>query len=362
MIITGIRAQNVRKIRVMDLEPGPGFNFIWGANGGGKTSFLEVLHYLNAAKSFRTHRFDELVSRGQHWFGVSGEVAPSTESNAEKASIRIVREKETTRITVNRIPVTSAAGLASRFPLLVLEPHSFDIVEGGPKVRRSLLDRTVFHVEPDFITTSRAYHQALANRNAVLKHGGKPSELEFWSRELALYGEALDAARQRCVDFLNARLALDIPLTQRLGTLSLKYRRGWREGSSLAESLASHHASELQAGQTLSGPHKAELSILSAGEALSRIGSRGQFKALVTLLVCSLVAYIHDRSEMRAVLLVDDFSAELDDEMRGIALTMLRSSGAQVFLTTVHEFLARDALETGDYLFHVEHGEIQRPS
>jgi len=62
------------------------------------------------------------------------------------------------------------------------------------------------------------------------------------------------------------------------------------------------------------------------------------------------------------VLLVDDFSAELDDEMRGIALTMLRSSGAQVFLTTVHEFLAREALETGDRLFHVEHGEIQRPS
>ena len=358
MIITRLRAQNLRKISNLSVEPGPRFNIVWGANGGGKTSFLESIYLLNAVKSFRTNRFDELVSHGQTWFGVAGEVAPEFQEEAEPAAIRIVKERDSTRITVNQLPVTSAASVASRFPLLVLEPHSFDIVEGGPRVRRSLLDRSVFHVEPDFVSLSRAYMQALSNRNALLRSAGRPAELDYWSRELAAKGEAIDETRRRCVDFLNEKLSQDSPFTSRIGSLGLRYRKGWRDDSSLLECLQRNQTAEAQSGQTLSGPHKAELVILSEGHSMAKTGSRGQLKALVFHLVGSLAAYIYERSKVRPVMLVDDFSAEFDDEMRGLAIRMLRSTCAQVFLTTVHEQLAREALEPEDLLFHVEQGSL----
>lgn len=358
MIITRLRAQNLRKISNLSVEPGPRFNIVWGANGGGKTSFLESVYLLNAVKSFRTNRFEELVSHGQTWFGVAGEIEAGTLEDAEAAAVRIVKERDSTRITVNQLPVTSAAGVASRFPLLVIEPHSFDIVEGSPRVRRSLLDRSVFHVEPDFVTLSRSYMQALANRNALLRKAGRPAELDYWSKELASKGEAIDQARRRCVDFLNQSLAQANPFASRIGSLGLRYRKGWRDDSTLLDCLQRNQPAEVQAGQTLSGPHKAELVILSEGHSMAKTGSRGQLKALVFHLVGSLAAYIFERSKLRPVMLVDDFSAEFDDEMRGLAIRMLRSTSAQVFLTTVHEQLAREALEAGDLLFHVEQGSI----
>ena len=358
MIITRLRAQNLRKISNLSVEPGPRFNLVWGANGSGKTSFLESVYFLNAVKSFRTNRFEELVSHGQTWFGVAGEVAPGVQEDAELAAVRIVKERESTRITVNQLPVTSAASVASRFPLLVIEPHSFDIVEGGPRVRRSLLDRSVFHVEPEFVALSRAYMQALANRNALLRAAGRPAELDYWSKELAAKGEAIDEARRRCVDFLNGRLSQENPFSARIGTLALRYRRGWRDDFTLLECLQRNQAAEVQSGQTLSGPHKAELVINSEGHSMAKTGSRGQLKALVFHLVGSLATYIFERSRHRPVMLVDDFSAEFDDEMRGLAIRMLRSTSAQVFLTTVHEHLAREALEAEDLLFHVEQGSL----
>ena len=358
MIISRLRAQNLRKINNLSVDLGPRFNVVWGANGGGKTSFLESVHVLNAVKSFRTNRFEELVTHGQTWFGVAGEVVPAEEEDAESAAIRIIKERDSTRITVNQLPVTSAAGVASRFPLLVIEPHSFDIVEGGPRVRRSLLDRSVFHVEPDFVTLSRGYIQALTHRNALLRTGSRPAELEYWSRELASKGEAIDEARRRCVAFLNERFSRENPFSARIGSLGLRYRRGWKEDVGLLECLQRNQQAELQSGQTLSGPHKAELVILSEGQAMAKTASRGQLKALVFHLVGSLANYIYEGCKVRPVMVVDDFSAEFDDEMRALAIRMLRSCGGQVFLTTVHEQLARDALEPGDLLFHVEQGSV----
>jgi len=355
MQISRLRAQNLRKIRVLEITPSPALNLIWGANGSGKTTLLEAVHLLNSAKSFRSSGFKDLVSHQELLFGVSGQLS---DREGQVRSIRIQKSEKTSRIEVDRQAVTSAATLATTFPLLLVDPHSFGIVEGGPRIRRSLIDRAVFHVEPDFIAAAKTYLNGLAQRNALLKTRQRSPQLDYWNHEVASSGERVHEARLRCVRFLNEMLATEEVLEQIVGRISLKYRQGWREGSSLLETLERQGVAEWQAGQTLSGPHKAELIIQTQGESLARIASRGQIKAVVIKLMATLCDYIHTRRTIRPILMVDDFGAELDDLMLGLTLKMVRDTGAQAFLTTIHSQLAKKVGADDDALFHVEHGEV----
>lgn len=355
MHIRTIRAQNLRKIRTLDVNPSPALNFIWGANGSGKTTLLEAIHLLNAAKSFRSSGFKDLVSHEEQHFGVAGELQAAS---GDCRNVRIQKTERTTRIEVDGQAVTSAAVLATNFPLLLVDPHSFGIVEGGPRVRRSLIDRAVFHVEPDFIKSVRAYLTGLTQRNALLKTRQRSSELDYWNQEVASSGERVHQARLRCIQYLNESLGREGVLDQVLGKISLKYRQGWREGSTLLESLERQNNAEWQTGQTLSGPHKAELIIQTRGDLLARTASRGQIKAVVIAMMVTLSEYIHDSRAIRPVLMIDDFGAELDDLMVGLTLKMVRSTGAQTFLTTIHSQLAKSMLAPMDAMFHVEQGVL----
>lgn len=355
MQISRLRAQNLRKIRALEIAPSPNLNLIWGANGSGKTTLLEVLHLLNSAKSFRSSGFKDLVTHQEHQFGVSGQLVDADDG---LHAIRVQKTEKSTRIELDGQAVTSAATLAQTFPLLLVDPHSFGIVEGGPRIRRSLIDRAVFHVEPDFISAARSYLNGLAQRNALLKTRQRSTQLDYWNHEVASSGEKVHLARQRCVEFINTSLAEQKTLAGVLGRISLRYRQGWRESSSLLDALERQVATEWQVGQTLSGPHKAELIIQNEGETLARFASRGQIKSVVLLLMTTLCDYIQSRRAVRPILMVDDFGAELDELMLGLTLKMVRETGAQAFLTTIHSQLARNVSTSADALFHVERGEI----
>ncbi|MBM4226554.1 MAG: DNA replication and repair protein RecF [Gammaproteobacteria bacterium] len=355
MQISRLRAQNLRKIRSLEIAPSPQLNLIWGANGSGKTTLLEALHLLNSAKSFRSSGFKDLVTHQENKFGVSAQLL---DIDGEQRSVRVQKSEKATRIEVDGLAVTSAATLAQTFPLLLVDPHSFGIVEGGPRIRRSLIDRAVFHVEPEFISAARSYLNGLAQRNALLKTRQRSAQLDYWNHEVVSSGERVHQARLRCVEYINSALATETTLSGMLGRISLKYRQGWREGASLLEALERQEPTEWQAGQTMSGPHKAELIIQTEGETLARVASRGQIKAVVFLLMTTLCDYIRSSRGIRPILMVDDFGAELDDLMLGLTLKMVRGTGAQAFLTTIHSHLARNVSTSADTLFHVEQGAV----
>jgi recombinational DNA repair ATPase RecF len=54
----------------------------------------------------------------------------------------------------------SAAQLAEILPLQLINPDSFRLLEGAPKIRRQFLDWGVFHVEPRFMATWQRLQKA----------------------------------------------------------------------------------------------------------------------------------------------------------------------------------------------------------
>lgn len=340
------------------MTPTAGINLIWGSNGSGKTTLLEAIHILHCGKSFRSGRFLDLVTQGEQQFGVRADVEFSNQEEKFAQSFRVQKANLSTVIEVNDQPVTSASVLAKAFPLLLVEPSSFGIVEGGPRVRRSLVDRATFHVEPDFLKNSRSYAYALSQRNRLLKAYATTSQLSFWSEELSRYGEEIHAARSRCVCALNRTFASGTETNAVLGQIQLNYKRGWSEGTTLNDALRHNVVREKRSGMTLTGPHKAEIEIQIADRGVARIASRGQIKTVVISIIAGLANYMFQAMGFRPIVLVDDFAAELDEFLCSRALSIMRQTKAQIFLTSIDNLSEKFSPFESLSLFHVEQGTV----
>ena len=85
--------------------------------------------------------------------------------------------------------------------------------------------------------------------------------------------------------------------------------------------------------------------------------SRGQIKRFVLALQLALARVFEDLNGEKPVLLVDDYSAELDEEAQSKVLAQLQSYAGQVFLTST-EMDAELANLADSRVFHVERGNI----
>lgn len=56
MSLTRLLIRDFRNIETADLALSPGFNFLVGANGSGKTSVLEAIYTLGHGRAFRSCR------------------------------------------------------------------------------------------------------------------------------------------------------------------------------------------------------------------------------------------------------------------------------------------------------------------
>ena len=153
----------------MTLNPSPRINILHGDNGSGKTSLLEAIHLLGMARSFRSTRLNPVISHEQGSCTVFGQVELGEE---QSSALGISRDRSgEIRIRINGQSVRSAAELAETLPLQLINPDSFRLLEGAPKLRRQFLDWGVFHVEPRFLQAWQRLQQALRQRNSWLRHG-----------------------------------------------------------------------------------------------------------------------------------------------------------------------------------------------
>jgi DNA replication and repair protein RecF len=251
--------------------------------------------------------------------------------------------------------------LVGAVPLVFVGTDQEGIVDGGPEVRRRLLDWGVFHVEPGFLGHWRRYARALRQRNAQLREGGPSGlNLSVWEREMAEAAGPIDRARAAYAAQLIGEVgALLAELGPQLPPVSLSFRPGWASGEwGLEGVLAQERETDRRLGFTGSGPHRADMAVGVSGRRGARFLSRGQ-KRLVAIATALAQTRILLRHTSRSpVVLLDDLAAELDRDTQGTILDHLTGSGCQSFLTTTDPALADMAEADLDRWFHVEHGEI----
>lgn len=356
--------RNLAEVRLSDLSPA---NILYGANGSGKTSVLESIHLLSAARSFRSYTARSVISHGASDLTVYGEVSSAREGRPVRdRSLGVQRNRNgDADIRISGAPVRSAAHLAAELPVLVLNSDSFDLLTGSPRDRRRFLDWGVFHVEHTFISVWQRYQRCIKQRNTLLRRGNiQDAELTSWTNELATAGESLTLSRQAYFSRLSTRFAQVVSsvLPDSL-PVTLQFRRGWDRERSLLEVLNAGLVVDLDQGYTHSGPQRADLRILAGDASAAETLSRGQQKLVVSALkLAQGHLFAEDGGAERCIFLLDDLPSELDDEHLRLICDEVEKTRAQVFISCIDLADLGDVWSPPDPLsvFHVEHGQIMR--
>lgn len=337
------------------MEPKEGFNFVFGANGSGKTSLLEAIHCLGRGKSFRTHKTSKLIQAGQEAFTVVGKI----HQHGRDKTVGMRRTLQGSQIRISGHAIKSTAELTELVPIALLEPGLHRLIENGPEYRRKFLDWGVFHVEPGFGSIWKTFRRALEQRNAALRDRWQKAALKQWDRELIQAAEDLDSARKCYLNSLRITVESLDYLYEALPEVEFSYQCGWKVGMSYEEYLAAQYESDRERGFTQFGPHRADLRIRIDDVNVQDVLSRGQQKLLVATLILAQCRLLLDK-DTSATILVDDLPAELDSEKRLALLKALGDTGAQVFVTGTEKSLFQGAEEVKAGVFHVEQGSIER--
>lgn len=356
MLIEELEIHGLRNLVPTRLSPSPTVNLVYGANAAGKTSLLEALYLLGTARSFRNNRPQELIQHGQKVLTVSGRVR---REDGGGFRVGVQRSLDETQIRLDGRNVHNASELAVQVPVLVIAPETHDFLEGGPGVRRRLLDWGLFHVEPGYLEIWQTYYRVLKQRNASLRSGAADAQVRAWDSALAKAAERLDSARsgyvRKLLEFLGQPLA---GLTE--GQIDMRYFQGWDGGRAYASVLHERLAADRERGHTGPGPHRADLVFSLGGRPLRSRLSRGQAKLFTGALRSAQARLLRAETGKGPLVLVDDFAAELDAQGRERFLRSLAGPGWQLFLTVTERELGPVALDDRAAVFHVEHGKVAK--
>jgi DNA replication and repair protein RecF len=361
MLIRRLQVNNVRNLGRVSLDTFKPINIFFGANGSGKTSLLEAIHFLLMGRSFRHSQFTPLLKEGEEESVVFGDLL---DEQSRRISLGVSRRRDgKPTIRVDTVKLQTLAELIQIAPVQVLNNDTFEMLVGGPSFRREFLDWGLFHVEPRFFPLWRLSKRALKQRNSLIRHGkiDRP-QLELWSREYARYGEELDVLRadyfSRLWLYCQATLADLSPAVS--DRLEVAYYRGWSKDQSLEDLLIEGLESDIRQGFTRVGPHRADLKVTVGANAAADVLSRGQLKIVVAGFYLAQAQLVKELTAKRSIFLVDDLAAELDKRHRQQFCSRLEQMGQQVFVTCIDR---NDLMECWQGLespamFHVEQGSV----
>ena len=374
MRVKRVQINNFRNLLEVDASLAPGFNYLYGHNGAGKTAVLEALALVARGRSFRTAKTDTLVRNGEKDFLVRLEVEDERGIQHQLA-VRRHLEGKRTELRLDQSRNTKTSDLARFLPVQVLLPDASELIYGGPRLRRAYLDWGLFHVEQTYLAVSRRYGQILKQRNAWLKttdaEQATSIEEDPWFAQLVAAAAELSSMRASYIDRIGEAFAATCAALAPSLSLSLAYEWGGLISASEVEKKLSESLSrDVKLGTTHRGPHRADMAIMAEGNPAAEMLSRGQAKVVASALLLAQAEHQFEANGTRSVILIDDFGAELDQEHWRLFLDRLNQIDCQVIATST-DVLEKRGLEKSlevwggtlaCELFHVKQGRLTNES
>ncbi|AEB12779.1 DNA replication/repair protein RecF [Marinithermus hydrothermalis] len=323
MRLLRFRQRHFRNLRSSELTLAGGPLAVVGANAQGKTNLLEAL-YLALGGEVRG-ALSERVRFGER------EAQLFAEAETELGRVRFEHRfgPAGREVKVNEAPA-SLRELAEYPGAVWVRPEDTALVLGGPEERRRWMDLLLTRFSARYRSLLSAYERALRQRNALLKGQGRLAGLAAWNQKLATYGSEILQLRRRLLTRLEP-LAQEAYRELAPGTLELALRETVTPEGYL-EALETHLQEELERGATLFGPHRDDLKLLLNGLEAPQFASRGEARAIALALRLAEHRLLWTHHGEAPVLLVDDFTAELDARRR-TALLAYAQALPQAILT-----------------------------
>jgi DNA replication and repair protein RecF len=347
---------NFRNIEAASLAFSPGLNLIGGENASGKTSLLEAIYCLGRVRSFRTHQPEQPIRYGQACYRLVGRLSRGA---GQSLPVGIERSRSALTVHLDGEPVRRLSDLAGSFSVQVLSADTPNLLNGGPRYRRQLLDWALFHVEQGYRDVWQRYTRILRQRNAALRTHAHTSLVTSWDGELLETAAQIDGLRQSYLQCFEVLLAQEVAQLLPGASIELNYLPGWPGHAELAATLAGALEKDRAHGYTRYGVHRSDFRLLIDGNDVAGHCSRGQQKSVLVAFLLAQLRLQQERQSPPGAFLLDDLGSELDDDHQRRVLQALRELDAQVFVSAIEG----DRVAVSDWQsvarFHVEHGNIR---
>lgn len=357
MTIQKLDIFRVRNIDHASLTPSPNLNFIYGANGSGKSSILEAIYILGRASSFRTRTIKHVINEQSTDLIVTGQIL---QANNFQTQLGLLLNAKESNIHINQKTNCKRSELAYSLPLQIIHPKSYLILDSVSALRREFIDWGVFNQHEEFLLLWRNYKKILHHRNILLK-SKSVRQMSVWDSELVQFAQKIDLLRSTYLrDFESIFTAICANFLE-YENLNFQYYSGWDSSIPFEQILKNNLEKDLKFGYTQHGPHRCDFNLYVNHKLAKYFLSRGHLKLLVLSLKLAQVQMMYLKSSKICTLLIDDLTSEIDSFNRSKLINYLSIHNCQVFITAT-EYMEFGILPQNitDYkLFHVEQGKIQ---
>ena len=356
MAFSRIDLRNFRCFDSISIDLSSKSTLFYGKNGCGKTSILESIYVASSGRSFRTSNLESLIKKGSEAFVIrayddnTGSILEVKKGNNKPINIKI----NNSRVTISE--------LVRAFPSFSIDSKTFFYNDNAPEYRRKQLDRGLFIASPDYAKDWFGYFRSLKQRNSALKLGDL-AQAKAYDPLLVEHGEKLNHLRNNLIsdvkkiyDELVDKLVQENKRADIFSNLKINLKPGFNDKEGLLKSIENSNNVDLKRKNTTVGPHKADIIFESKDLLIKDIFSRGEQKLLSILWSLSQNIYLGRTFNLSPILLLDDLSSELDDEMLKCFLPTLKYiENRFVFSNIVDLFGSKIDSDKQSFIkFHVE--------
>ncbi len=343
MLLRALSQLNFRNLNTPRLTFGPGVSAVVGRNAAGKSNLLEAI-YLGCTGELPYGKISETVRLGESEGYVS--VSVERDDGIVSTQIGLAPGKKIVRLDGQTVRTFELAKVSAA---VLITPEDADLIHGAPALRRGYLDSLLSKLSVRYALLHREYTRVVEQRNAALKSNYPDPTLDVWTERFIELGNAVNALRARAlvkVAAIAAETYAEISGDDKPLEVSLT---GAHEN--LAGALAETDLEERARGVTVVGPHRGDMVLTLGGHSVQAYGSRGEARTAALALRVAEYQLLSEKHNEAPVLLLDDFTAELDAGRREFLLRLAsRAPQAVVSGTEAPPYAAAQFLISGGFV------------
>jgi len=316
MWVRALSLENFRNFGRLQVELKNGVNIVYGDNANGKTNFIEAIYFCATGRSQRASHDRELIRFGSQEAHLQAVVA--SENASQKIDVHLFREGKKKGIAIDHMPIKKLSQLFGLLLVVIFTPEDLRIVKAGPGERRAFMDMELCQLSSVYYHALRQYHQALKQRNnllkAIIKDRSLQDTLEMWDAPLCQYGTQIMAYRAAFVEEVKEIAAgIHRDITGGHENLMLDYRPQVTDVNQYMDKLQRAVERDIALGNTSVGIHKDDVAFAIDGNDVRTYGSQGQQRTAALSVKLAEIELIKSRTRHTPVLLLDDVLSELDE-------------------------------------------------
>jgi len=336
MRVKQLTLKNFRCFSNLNVEFERPVTIISGDNGTGKTSILEAIHYMCYMRSFRASSPKDLISFDTNNFFVKVTFENDTSLHNE---LQIGFSQNKKIVKLNKNGINSFKDLMDFYRVITLTEDDLLLIKGGPDLRRAFLDQAILLLDYNFLEKVRKFKKVLSQRNTLLQeHVVHAESYDLWTFQLWEKSRNVQLVRAHIIKNLEdvVNQVLDQIFKEKI-YVSFEYKTKNIElngdYNEFIDKIDKIKQQELRFRRSLFGAHLDDFIIKFQSKKSKAYASRGQQKLVVLLLKIAQMAVLK-KKRGPAVLLLDDFMTDFDEEKAALLANFLVSLDCQLIFTS----------------------------